>query len=137
MCLIERTVSKFLATRNQPTTTEEGRETIDLYFRDQMSSQYKTDEKKLNQIMNAYISHFAENKAVKLVVYYKTRKLSNLFIRNRSRYNDEFQLSRHVVYKYTCEKEVCNSLSCICYTACSLAERFKIHTSTGSIFVGT
>ena len=133
MCLIERTVSKFLATKTQTSTNEEKPETIDLYFRNQMTSQYKMDEKKLKQIMNTYVSPVAENKVVKLIVYYKTRRLSNLFIRNRSHYNDEFHLSHHVVYKYTCEKEGCNSLSYIGYTTCSLGERFKMHTSTGSI----
>ena len=47
--------------------------------------------------------------------------------------DDEFQLFHHVVYKYTCEKEGCNSLSYIGYTTCSLAEKFMMHTSTGSI----
>ena len=102
MCLIERTVSKFLATIKQPTTTEKKSETSDLYFRNQMTSRYKQDEKKLNQIRNAYSSLVAENKAVKLIVLYKIRRLSNLFIRNRSHYNNEFQLSHHVMYKFTC-----------------------------------
>ena len=106
---------------------------IYLYFRNQMTSQYKMGEKKLKQIMNACISPVVENKAVKLNVYYRTRRLENILIRNRSHYNDDFKLSHHVVYKYTCEKEGCTPVPYISYTVCSLAERFRMHTPTGSI----
>ena len=82
--------------------------------------------------MNAYISPVAENRAVKLIVYYITRMLSNLFICIRNHYNNELKLSHHVVYIYTCEKEGSNSFSYIVYTTCSFAETFKMYTSTGS-----
>ena len=44
MYLIERAVFKFLATKNQPTSTEEKSETIDFYFSNQLTSQYRMDE---------------------------------------------------------------------------------------------
>ena len=99
-----------------------------------MTLQYKMDGKKLKQCKDAYISPATENTFVKLIEYYEMKRLVNLLIHIRSHYNDAYKLSHNVVYNYTCKKEGCNSLSYIGYITCSLAEKFKMHTSTGSIF---
>ena len=69
-----------------------------------MTYRYKTDEFKLEQITNAHISPVAGNKAIKLIVNYKTLGLANLLVRNRIIYNDDSKLSHHTVYKYTAKK---------------------------------
>ncbi len=55
-------------------------------------------------------------------------------IRNKTRTNHEHILRHNVVYQYKCDQVGCNSFpDCIGYTSCTLTERFKMHTQTGSI----
>ena len=42
-------------------------------------------------------------------------------------------MRNHVVYQYKCDRAECNFSIYIGYTTCSLYERFKLHTQTGSI----
>ena len=64
----------------------------------------------------------------KLMIYYKNRKLRNLFIRNNLNPPTE---QFNVVYKYTCNQVQCTSahITYIGHTKTTLKERFKQHSS--------
>ena len=72
------------------------------------------------------------NDTVSLRIYYRNKKLKNLFIRNKSS-SAEISDKHHVVYLYTCNQEGCNSSKYIGYTTCTVGERFRMHTQNGSI----
>ena len=83
--------------------------TVKLYFRNQMTSSYKTDESKLHELVRRHLKPVSDNTKVKLCIYYKTRKLPSLFVKSKS--NEAGQqdpnLRHHVVYQYTCNKHGC------------------------------
>ena len=57
------------------------RDKVKLYYKNQMSSQYKQEETNLHKIINTNITT-NEGEPVPLCIYYKSRKLANLFIKN-------------------------------------------------------
>ena len=50
---------------------------IELYYLNQMSANYKQDEKQLKEILNKNVSPANTDSKIKLTIYYKNRKLSN------------------------------------------------------------
>ena len=93
-----------------------------------MSSQYKQEENNLKKIIKKNLTP-KPNATIKLAIYYKTRKLSSLLIKNNL-YKDNS--NSHVVYKYSCEK--CQpSKYYIGYTTTTLKQRALSHTQNGSI----
>lgn len=129
MKIIEHEIKKFieikvknnLVTRKKP---------INLFFQHRFSSNYKNEEKKLKTIINDNIFSVDKNEEVRLNIYYKSKKLRNLFIRNSSKV---FVADGHAVYQYTCPSGRCNSSNYIGYTVSSLKQRFTNHAQTGSI----
>ena len=97
-----------------------------------MTSQYKLDEKKLKSLITDHV-HPATGRVVKFHIFYKNRKLQNLFIHNKPKVDTPADKLHHVVYQYTCENEGCNAPKYIGYTTCTLYSRFGGHTQSGSI----
>ena len=94
-----------------------------------MSSQYKQVERNIRKIVNNQLSSPSSN--IRLHVYYKNKKLSQLMIRNNIHPNTT---NSHVVYKYTCNHEECQPLQYyIGYTTTALKQRLTCHTQQGSI----
>ena len=93
-----------------------------------MSSQYKQEEKNLKKILHQQITP-KPNSKLKISIYYKNRKLSNLLIRNKTIKDDS---GSHVVYKYVCE-ECEPSMFYVGYTTTTLKQRALAHTQNGSI----
>ena len=112
----------------QPSTDHQE---IKIYYRNQFTNQYKQEEKQLKQIINSNVKPASKSNSVKLLVNYRSRKLSNLFIRNNPHKEPS---PSYVVYRYTCEKEGCQpAQSYIGYTTSTLVERMRNHTQHGSI----
>ena len=86
----------------------------------------------LKKIVSDHVKPANEGDIISLKIYYKNKKLKNLFIRNKSAIK-EVSDRHHVVYLYSCNQEGCNSSKYIGYTTCTVAERFRMHTQTGSI----
>ena len=106
---------------------------VNLYFENQITSNYKVEEKKLRNIVDHHLSPVEINSKINLYIYYKTKKISNLFLKNNMYKDEDPNKRHHVVYQYSCSRAGCNSSNYIGYTACTLHERFKMHTQTGSI----
>ena len=107
---------------------------IALYFQGQMCKNYKVEEKHLNSIISKNVKPSNDNDKLKLVIYYKTRKLKELFIKNKPTTSKSIANRHHVVYAYSCTLEGCNaSPKYIGYTTCTIDERFRMHAQNGSI----
>ena len=134
--LIENTIANFLnKIHKKHDNSNESNEVINLFFQNQMSSVYKLEEKQIRDIVTKHIKPNSDNSIVKLIIYYRNKKLSSLFIRNSPKsLNLDTKTRHHVVYQYTCDLPGCNPVNkYIGYTACSIWERFKMHTQIGSI----
>ena len=98
-----------------------------------MTSNHRVEEQKLSNIFDRHVKPVSDEVKVKLTIYYKTKRLSNLFIKNKMVVNEDPSSQNHVVYQYSCNRAGCSSSTYIGYTTCSLWERFRMHTQNGSI----
>ena len=103
---------------------------VNLYYRNQMTSQYIQDEENLQNLVKCNVQP-AEGKEIILYIYYKNKKLQQLLIKNNPyRITEE----NRVVYKYICPREECQlSQTYIGYTTNPLKKRFTMHAQNGSI----
>ena len=69
-----------------------------------MNNNYKSDEKYLKNCIEKFVKPIDERNKIKLLIYYKIRRLRIMFINNRNRTTELF----NVVYKYVCNSEPCN-----------------------------
>jgi len=138
MALIDETVNKFIESKITPKNIpgNESSNEVRLFFCNQMSTDYKLTERKLKKIIETNVSVVNDTDKLSLLIYYKGRKLRNLFINNKPKPPiPDVANSHHVVYQYNCNRDGCNATNekYIGYTACSVWERFKMHTQSGSI----
>ena len=98
-----------------------------------MSSNYKVEEKKLTKLIRTQVQPASENQLVKLNIYYKAVRLSNLLIENKTYLETDPTMQHHVVYCHTCIKVGCNSTSYVGNTTCTLRECLRAHTQNSSI----
>ena len=105
----------------------EKQETIKLFYKNQMTGTYKMTEKEINKIITQNVKPNSDAK-LKLFIYYKNKKLRQLFIKNNPQKSNE---SHHVIYKYTCDQAQCTAAHAnyIGHTTTTLKERFKQHSS--------
>ena len=68
-----------------------------------MTSAYKQEESSLHKIINDDVTS-VQSKRLKLLIYYKSRNLKNLFIKNNPHGPAK---QSHVVYRYTCKDQEC------------------------------
>ena len=102
-----------------------------------MSSQYKQEEANLKKIISDYITPTDADDRIQLNIFYKNKKLRNLFIKNNPHNNlnnnDVMEKSR-AVYMYECDKQECQPCtSYIGYTECTLKDRIRNHAQNGAI----
>ena len=90
-----------------------------------MTSNYKQVEKELTTIINSNIETTNEAQ-LKFNIYYKSRKVKNLFIRNNPNKPDQ---PFNVVYQYTCNQGECTTSQStyIGHTRTTIKDRFKQH----------
>ena len=132
--IIDKTLKQFLNKKVPNKQPSPSSSNLTLYFQGQMCKNYKVEEKQLSTLIDKNVKPTNEDDKLKLIVYYKTRKLRELFIRNKPISSKSIANRHHVVYAYSCNLEGCNaSPKYIGYTTCTVDERFKMHAQNGSI----
>ena len=93
-----------------------------------MTNTYKQVENELKKIVYDYITE-EENKELKILIYYRNKKVKHLFIRNNMHQPKE---KFNVVYKYSCDQVPCTEAqSCyIGYTTTRAIQATCIHQKT-------
>ena len=127
--VINRVISRNLddATVN---STELPKENIRLYYRSQMNSNYKKEERNLKSIIETNLSHFDETRNIQTLIYYENRKVGYLFLKN----SPHKKTVCHAVHQYTCAKEGCQpNQSYIGYTTTPVKQRMTTHAQNGAI----
>jgi hypothetical protein len=128
--IIDQEIRKYLDRKFNVSTVRVNNDNITLFYRNQYTSNFKADERNLKRILLRNVQSQDPSKELKLLIYYRNRKVRSLFIKNKM-YNSNAM--DRVVYQYTCNKSGCNSASYIGYTTCALAKRFYMHVQTGAI----
>ena len=102
-----------------------------IFYMNHINAAYQKDEKVLSGILKKNVVP-KQGHDVRLVVYYKSKKTSNLVIQNRMKPN--YLQETHVVYKYKCNKGDCklrDTASYIGSTTMTLSRRISYHLSAG------
>ena len=131
MKVIDEEIKKFIARKQQSNEESPGNTNqINFFYRNQMSSQNKQEEQNIRKIIEDHTSPKAGH-TIKLSIYYKSRKLSQLFIKNNIHVDTS---NSHVVYRYCCNTDMCQqSKKYIGYTTTTLKQRMTMHAQNGSI----
>ena len=102
-----------------------------------MNSNYKIDERVLKSIIKSNTRCTNENDKIKLIIYYKNQRTSNLIMKN-SPGKDLSPLQRtNVVYQFTCIAENCEFQPSSKYIGCTvttLSRRLTMHLGGGGPF---
>ena len=123
-------VLKKYVQQKQSQSQETPNQTLDLFYRNQMTSSYKIDEKVLKNIIKQNIKCTNENESIKLNIYYKNRKVSNLVMKNSP---NTTKLQRtNILYKYECNVGDCEPQAYIGYTHTTLSRRITMHLQSGA-----
>lgn len=134
MKLMEEEIAKFINRKFNPTPENNSKNKLIIYYKNNMTSLYKQHEKNLRNIIRNNVSVTSDNDVINLRIYYQSKKLRNLLIKNNNRLNNDISKRSHVVYQYNCNKEECQpSTSYIGYTMCSIVDRMRNHSQQGAI----
>ena len=99
-----------------------------------MSTGYKTDERVLKSIIEGGVTPVDENDTIKLVIFYKNKKTSNLIMKNNLTEVRNDISRTGVVYQYTCPIGNCQfrNTSYIGMTTTTLSRRLTNHLQSGT-----
>ena len=96
---------KFLLDIHMNKQTKQSNSTVShLYYRNYMSSQYKTDEKVLKDIISKNVKGTGDN-VLKLHIYYQNMKTRNLVMKNNPAKTEALKRT-NVVYKFSCPNKI-------------------------------
>ena len=98
-----------------------------------MTTDYKTEEKTIKNIVYKNVRPTDKNSKISLTIYYKTKKTSQLLLRNRPSGNKTPLQEDHVIYQHTCNSEECGPHSYIGMTRTTLSRRLTCHLGSGAI----
>ena len=96
---------------------------LTLFYKNQMTSYYKNEEKQIRKIISDHVKPKEINTEIKLQIYYKSRKLKNIITKNNQ---NSSIVDSNVVYMYKCPKDGC-------HTTNKIRDRLQQHTYKGSI----
>jgi hypothetical protein len=139
--LIDRVIKNFMdkvtkqtPQNNNTTTTEKVR----LFYKNQMNSAYKVDEKVLKKIINENVKCKGENSNLQFVIYYNNMKTKNMVMKNNLS-GEKRELSQtNVIYEFTCPENECIHHPVINngylgFTTCTVSRRLSFHLQKGAI----
>ena len=140
--LIDRIIKNFMdkATKHTPQTTHNATptETVRLFYKNQMNSAYKVDEKVLKKIINDNVKCKGENSKLQFVIYYNNMKTKNMVMKNNMSAKKRELSQTNVIYEFTCPQNECFHHPTINngylgFTTCTLSRRLSFHLQTGAI----
>ena len=100
---------------------------VKYFYENQMTENYVRNERNLRKTVMKHVIP-TENRKIKLMIFYRNRKLRNLFIKNNP---NKIEQSSNLIYKYACNKQPCTEADIfyIGRTTVTLKERFNNHKS--------
>jgi len=114
----------------------ERKNSIKLYYCNQMNEAYATDERVLRQIIRDNVQCCNTEDRLDLVIYYKNKKVSNLIMKNNLTQDNRTLKRTNVIYKFSCPIEDCvlqNNANYIGMTRTTLSRRLTMHLQSGNI----
>ena len=114
--------------QRQQTTQNSASKVHHVYYKNFMSSQYKTDEQILKSIVKKNTVCNKHDEQLQINIYYQSRKTRQLVMQNSPATAQESNRT-NVVYKYTCPHEDCRSRdnNYVGATTTTLSRRLTMH----------
>jgi hypothetical protein len=130
----DRRLNHFINSKFDKQTARQEVVTHTLFYKNQMSLAYKTDERVLHSILTQNTQCVQLTDRLQLVVYYKNKKTSNLIMKNNLNSGKEDLRSTSVVYQYTCHLGDCglHPAHYIGETVSTLSRRITSHLQVGA-----
>ena len=118
--------------RNPPQLTDPEARTHNLFYRNQYSNAYKTDERILRNIIKENTQCVDNNHKLKLIIYYKSNTINQLVSKNNLTPTASLKQS-NIIYEYSCPHEDCalQKISYIGMTTTTLSRRLTMHLVQG------
>ena len=103
--------------------------THNIYYQNQFSNCYKTEERIIKQIAKDNTKCVNESDLLKITIYYKSHTISNLISKNNLSHKSNQPKQANIVYKYTCNVGDCElqSSTYIGMTTTILPRRLTMH----------
>lgn len=112
-----------------------------LFYKNQYTPAYKTDERILKKIVSENVKCTKPNEKLNLIIYYKNQKTRNLIMKNSPYDPQKSDLQRtNVIYEYKCKLGGCElqpKSKYIGVTCTTLSRRLTMHLSNGAILKHT
>ena len=128
--VIKSHLDKWYLQKDDTTSTEPP---INLYYKNYISIHYKIDEDIIKDIVNKNVRPTDPSRKINLIIYYKSKKTSNLLLRNRPATSKTYLQEDHIIYEHTCNNEECGPHSYIGMTRTKLTRRLTCHLQSGAI----
>jgi len=107
---------------------------IPLYYHSQMHSNYKVEERTIKEIIDSNTNCSDPNQRLKVIIYYKNLKTSNLVMKNNLTPKPSPLQQTNVCYKFSCPFPHSKAEQYIGLTQTTLSRRLTMHAQTGSIY---
>ena len=108
--------------------------THDIYYKNQFSNAYKTDERVMKNIVHSNVKCKNPNDSLKLIIYYKSATVKSLASRNNNSPPIPPLQQTDLIYEFTCKKDECEHLpnnSYVGMTTTTLSRRLTMHLNSG------
>ena len=129
--VIAKRLDLFMTPKNEPKNNN----LIQIYYKNQISSAYKEDEKTIKKIIQDNVFPTNTEDKLNLIIYYKSKKTSNLLLKNSCLPPLSRLQETSLVYEYTCKLGDCSHLPSkyIGSTITTLSRRLTAHLQDGAI----
>ena len=132
---IRNALHKFMDKPAKENTNEHQRgQTHKIFYKNQMGPNYKADEKALQQIIKKNVSPVNSEDKIKLIIYYRSRRASNLVMKNNEHEEGKLKAT-NVIYAFKCTYGDCEprpDAMYIGHTTTSLSRRLTCHLQSGA-----
>ena len=132
---IRSALHKFMAVPAEVQQTEDRQgETHKIFYKNQMTPNYKADERALKQLIKRNVTPQNMEDKLQVVIYYKNRRASNLVMKNNEHEKGKLKAT-NVVYAFKCTYGDCElrpDAVYIGHTTTSLSRRLTCHLQSGS-----
>ena len=128
-CIFNKIFEKFLNDKYSQNENLDKKNTINLFYENQMTDNFELDEKILMDIFREKIKYINSNEKINLLIYCKSMKVSNLLMKNNLIINKSELNRSHMVYKINCDL----SNPCLVgYSQNTIDERLSGHLYNGA-----
>ena len=132
---VREALHKFLTKPKEGRQTEgEKGQTYRIFYKNQMTANYKADEKALKQIIKKNVTPQDKKDRLQVVIYYRNKRASNLVMKNNEHDSGKLKAT-NVIYAFKCTYGDCEprpDAEYIGHTTTSLSRRLTCHLQSGS-----